>query len=116
MVKCVERTHDVAPVDADVSGEVVAGACGHAHKGHVVCRCGGRHRGLGSVTSRHADHLGADSHLRQGQRPYIIAGRQDHRDDPPRAAFGHQVEALGLSPASFRVHEQDSTTEPWGHD
>ena len=74
------------------------------------------HRDLGderlrAVAARHPDHLGRACCL-VCERSQIVAGRDDHRLDPPAPGFAHEVEPLDLASSRSGVHEQDRSTWP----
>ena len=89
----VQRPDHVVAVEAEVEGEVVAGAGRDADERHVGLHGDRRHEGLGPVASRHADHIGPSVDGVLGQLEQVVAGTQHDRLDAAAPGLVLEVEA-----------------------
>ena len=92
----VERAEDVAAVDADVKGEVVARSRRDADKRQVVSvRDGGDDRER-SVSTRDAERIRAAGNLVRGERGEIVAWSEDAHGDAALARVLDEPRAPAL--------------------
>ena len=71
----------VVPVQSEIEGEVVAGACGDDHHRDLVSGGDARHKGLGSVATGHPEQVGSAI---DG-----VPGERGHVDDPGTLQQGY---------------------------
>jgi hypothetical protein len=103
----VQGPGHVLAVQAQVHGQVVAGAGGDADEPDVVAGGDAGDQGLGAVAAGHAEDVGATGHGVLGELEQVVAGLEEDRDDAAPVGLGDQVEALDLAAARPGVHEQD---------
>ena len=102
----VQRPDHVVAIEAQIEGEVVAGAGRNADVRHP---CPGRDRGdqrLRAVTARHADHVGAAATASSASCSRSSPGSSRIGSIPALPALDDQVEPLDLPAAGPRVHDQ----------
>jgi hypothetical protein len=104
--ECVERTDEVRRIQAEVAGEVVSRSGGNAYERDSVGARGRRHDPQRSVTSGHAEHVGAVGRGCLGHDAQVVARLKDDRLDATFASRVGEPRASCPSAAGPRIHEQ----------
>jgi hypothetical protein len=99
----VEGADEVFAVDAEVEGEVVAGARRHAGVGQIELGGGRGDNRLRAIAAGHREPVGAAVDRVAHERLEVAAATELDRLDPAGAGFGRQREAPGLAAAGSWV-------------
>ena len=102
----LEGADHVVAVDAEVEGEVVAGAGGHAGVRQPELGSDRGDDGLRAVPTRHREPVRAARDRVADEHLEVVAGLQLDRLDATRARLLREREALRLPAAGARIEEQ----------
>ncbi|MDL4814027.1 hypothetical protein QP089_07100 [Actinomadura sp. OS1-43] len=105
----VQAGGGVVPVEAEIQGEVVAGAGRDDEERHVMAGRDRGDQGLGTVAARHPEQIGAGDHRALGQLRDVLRPSGIEHDDlgPELTRLLHQPEPFDLASARPRIHDEE---------
>jgi len=104
-----QARHRILAVQAQVKGEVVAGARGDHQEGEAVFGGDAGHQRLGAVAARDAEQVSAVGDRLPGDRDHVDMTGTLHQEDlrPARLRLALQIEFADFPAAGSRVHDQE---------